>query len=56
MRLEFLSRLNGIEGVSISADKVTKSPWFYLSLLKGEAAMEQFLDTLDWVMKEIKRS
>jgi len=55
LRLEFLRRLNEVPGLSISADKVSENPSFSLSRLT-DAAMEQFLGTLDWVVEEIKRS
>jgi hypothetical protein len=56
LRLELLRRLNEVPDVSITADKVTKRPWFYLSLLKDDAALERFLGVLDWIVEEIKTS
>ena len=53
-RLELLRRLNAIEGIDISIDKITKRPSISLGLLKGEAVMQQFLKTFDWVIQEIQ--
>jgi hypothetical protein len=56
LRVELLRRLNEVPDVSITADKVTKSPWFYLSSLEDDAALERFLGVLDWIVEEIKTS
>lgn len=56
LRLEFLRRLNEMPGANIPADKITKRPTVPLGLLKDGAVMEQFLATLDWVVKEIRAS
>jgi hypothetical protein len=56
LRLELLRRVNELPGVEITVDKVTKRPWFYLSVLEDDSVMEQFLSILEWVVEEIKRS
>jgi hypothetical protein len=56
LRLEFLRRLNEIPGLNLSVDMVAKNPAFALARLKDQAALEQFLDTLDWIVEVIKRS
>ena len=56
MRLELLRRLNEMSDVNIPADKITKRPTVPLSLLKDDAVMERFLETLDWILEEIGAS
>jgi len=53
-RLELLGRLNELPGVDISADKITKRPSMPLSGLTDDASMAKFLETLDWMIEEIK--
>jgi hypothetical protein len=53
-RLELLRRLNEISGVDLSADRINKRPSFPLSVLSKEAALNQFLETLDWFVREVK--
>jgi hypothetical protein len=53
-RLELLRLLNEIPGIDISTDKLTKRPTFGLSVLKGEDALERFLETLDWAVQRAK--
>jgi hypothetical protein len=53
-RLQLLGRLNEIEGIDIAADKIKKRPSIPLRLLEDDAVTEQFLNTLDWVIQEIK--
>jgi hypothetical protein len=55
-RKELLDRLNQIPGVNIPADAITRRPSIFLSALKDENALRQFLETLDWVVQEIKKS
>ncbi len=56
MRLELLRRLNEIEGVAISEDKITKRPSIPLSTLRNGDALERFLEVFDWYVGEIKAS
>jgi len=53
-RLEFLKRLNEIPGVDIPADAITKFPNITSSALKDEPILQRFLETLDWVVQQIK--
>jgi len=55
-RLELLRRLNEIQSIDIPADKIRKRPSIPLRLLEDEAVMEQFLNTFDWVIQQIKNS
>jgi hypothetical protein len=55
-REELLRRLNMIQGINIPADKITKRPSIQLSLMKDDVIMKQFLETLDWVVEEIRAS
>ena len=54
--LEFLRRLNEMPGMSISFAKITKRPIASLGLLKEDAVIEQFLETLEWISEEIRAS
>ena len=56
MRLELVRRLNAIPGISIPEDVVDRYPSIYLSALKDEAVLKQFLAVLDWVIEEIRRA
>jgi hypothetical protein len=53
-RLEMLQRLNVIEGMAIPDDGINRRPGFPLSLLHSEAALQQFLATFDWFIREVK--
>jgi len=55
-RMELLDRLNQIPGVYIPADAITRRPNIPLSQFKEDERLKQFLDTLDWVVQEIKAS
>jgi hypothetical protein len=55
-RKELLDRLNQIPGLNIPTDAITRRPNIFLSALKDENALKQFLETLDWVVQEIKKS
>ena len=52
-RLELLSRLNAIPGVSLPDSAITKRPGIPLSTFEDESALEQFLKVFDWVIQEI---
>lgn len=53
-RFALLDRLNAIPGVSIPPEAIGRRPSFSLSLLQNEAARQGFLDTFEWVIKEIQ--
>jgi hypothetical protein len=53
-RLELLKRLNCISGVSLPDSSITKRPSFPLSALQDPHCLEQFLDTFQWVVDQIK--
>lgn len=55
-RKELLNRLNQIPGVNIPEKAVTRRPNIFLSLFKDASLLEQLLETLDWVVDEIKAS
>ncbi len=55
-RVELLSRLNSIPGVSLPADSIVKRPGIRLSVLATPANMEQFLRIFNWVVEEIRSS
>jgi len=55
-RRELMDRLNRIPGFSISEDALGRRPGVYLSIFKNEYEIQQFLETLDWAVQEIKRS
>lgn len=55
-RIELLDRLNRIPGIDIPVDAIARRPSVYLSIFENESALEQFLETLDWVIQEIKKS
>jgi hypothetical protein len=55
-REELLRRLNMIQGINIPADKITKRPSIQVSLMKDDVIMKQFLETLDWLVEEIRAS
>lgn len=52
-RLELLEKLNGISGVDISPERVDKRPSVPAHALRDEAALGQFLETLDWAVVEV---
>jgi len=53
-RLELLRRLNQISGVNIPKDKMDKFPGIRISVLKDKTAFGQFMETLDWIVQEIR--
>jgi hypothetical protein len=54
MRKELLSRLNKIEGVDISEDKISGKPSFDLLVLKSKVEMDLFKGCFEWAIGEIK--
>jgi hypothetical protein len=55
-RLELLNRLNQIEGINLSVDSITKRPSIPLANFKDFAVLQEFLNSLDWVIQQIKLS
>ena len=53
-RLVFLNKINSIQGLGISSDKITKFPSFPLVLLKDEQSFNQFIKALEWFESEIR--
>jgi hypothetical protein len=53
-RLDLLNRLNGIPGVTLPPDAISKYPSIALSTLQAEPVLDRFLKTFDWVLAEIK--
>ena len=53
-RNDLRDRLNAIQGVDISPDGIEKWPNFPLTAVNDDAAMQQFLDTLDWYVSEVR--
>lgn len=54
-RAEFLGRLNEIPGVALPEEAIGKYPVIKLSIL-SENSLRQFLETLDWVTRQIRLS
>lgn len=55
-RKELLNRLNQIPGVEIPEKAITRRPNIFLSKFKEASSLAQLLETLDWVVQEIKSS
>ena len=55
-RMEWLDRLNRIDGVEFSKENINKQPTISLQNLMSDKALEQFLSTYDWVVEEILKS
>lgn len=53
-RLELLTRLNQIQGVSISPDKISARPNIPLTLLADSKEFQKFIDTYTWFMEEVR--
>lgn len=53
-RKELQKRLNQIPGVSIPDIAITRRPNIFLSTFKEASSLKLLLDTLDWVVQEIK--
>ena len=51
-RLELLSRLNALPGVTLPPDAITRRPSIPLSLLHDDAVLQQFLAICDWIIQE----
>ena len=55
-RRELLNRLNQIPGINIPENAITRRPNIFLSTFKDASSLRQLLETLDWVVQEIKSS
>jgi hypothetical protein len=51
--LELLRKLNEIPGVIMPDDAISRRPRIDLATLTNAAALEQFLEVLDWVLAVI---
>jgi len=55
-RKELLDRLNMIPNIKIPPDAITRRPNISLSAFDDKDSLKQFLEVLDWVVQEIKKS
>ncbi|MCK9565873.1 MAG: hypothetical protein M0Q43_07485 [Methanothrix sp.] len=55
-RKELLKRLNEISGVDIPEKAITRRPNIFLSTFNDASSLRRLLETLDWVVQEIKSS
>ncbi|HEY9701474.1 MAG TPA: hypothetical protein V6C58_03470, partial [Allocoleopsis sp.] len=53
-RMKLLYRLNDIRGIHLPETKIDGYPSIHLSSLKEQMVLTAFLDTIDWVIREIK--
>lgn len=53
-RRELLNRLNQIPGVNIPENAITRRPNISLSTFTDTSSLRQLLETLDWVVQEIR--
>ncbi len=51
-RLELLRRVNDSTGASFQTEAINRQPTLKLSIFKNEAVLNQFLESLDWVINE----
>jgi hypothetical protein len=56
LRAEFLARLRRIPNVAINNDQITKYPGVRFSVLAQADSLARFLDSLDWVVAEIRKT
>jgi hypothetical protein len=54
LRLEKLNRLNGIPGVSLAPDSISKRPSLSLAALVDEGPVETMLGVYEWVLEQIR--
>ncbi len=55
-KLELLRRINIIPGASVAPDSIKGKPKIELSLLQDKSNLNQFLETFEWMIEEIKAS
>jgi hypothetical protein len=53
-RLELLNKLNQIDGVDISPDRISARPSIPLSLLVDKKEYQKFVDIYKWFIEEVK--
>jgi hypothetical protein len=53
-RLELMTRLNEIQGISLTEADIERRPSIPLSVFTGEKAIAQLLEALEWAIGEIK--
>lgn len=53
MRREWLDRLNAIQGITLPAESIDRSPTFPLSALAGDAEFLQFTQVMVWVFQQL---
>jgi len=51
---DLMNRLNQISGIDLREEDMDRFPSHSLSVLKEDAALEQLLKTLDWIIDEIR--
>jgi hypothetical protein len=51
-RIELLNRLNSINGVSLSRERISGRPRLQVSLLKDKEEMQKFFDAFNWYWSE----
>lgn len=54
-RRELMTRLNAIPGMSIPGDALKRRPSFLLKVLIPLESLKKFIDTLNWVIDEVKK-
>ncbi len=53
-RREWLKRLKGIDDKALSADSLNRRPNFPLAALADEKKFQQFVETMEWVIKQLQ--
>ncbi len=51
MRAELMRRLNAIPGIDLPTDHIARRPKFHCTVLADEAAMQEFLDVMNWTIE-----
>jgi len=54
-RLELLNKLNGIEGVSIPKEAITRYPSIALDKLSNKSFLNKFCEIYEWFIEEAKQ-
>ncbi len=54
LRLDLLSRLNEIQGVSLSPEVITRRPGIPMTTLIPEVSLNRFLAVMDWFIEQAK--
>jgi hypothetical protein len=53
-RRELLARLNGVDGLSLPANSISRRPTFSLTLLSTGDRLAAFLSVMDWLVEELR--